>query len=802
MYVEVIVDIPSAQVNHPFDYAVPADLEDLVMLGSRVEVPFGNRKLMGFVVAIKETSDFAGDLKAILQVMDYQSFLNQELVDLSNYLADQLHAFRISILTAMLPSMLKAKYQAVFHIHDPEAVAETGLDLKERKIPRDLLESQIDRKTLKSLLNQGSLSLDYEVRDQVTTKKLRLISLAPDTDLDQVLESVSPRSYRQLQLIDYLRDHPLDQAVTISELSQRSGVNRSIIQKFIDQGWLVDQEATVYRRPSGLQAIQPSQAKKLRPSQAKAFKEIQDKIAESANQTFLLEGVTGSGKTEIYLQLIAQTLDQGKSAILLVPEIALTPQMVERVVGRFGKGVAVLHSGLSIGEKYDEWRRIIDQEAQVVVGARSSIFAPLENLGLIIIDEEHETTYKQSENPRYHARDVALWRSRYHQCPLILGSATPSLESRARAHVGRYQLIQLTERINQQPLPPISLVDMTQDLDDRPYEAFSPLLLAKIQEKLDRQEQVVLLLNRRGYAAYMLCQACGQVVYCPRCDISLTYHKKDQTLKCHYCNYQQAAPATCPNCHSPQLTTQGFGTQRIQETLNQVFPDAPVIRMDNDTTQAKGAHEKLLQSFSQQPGSILLGTQMIAKGLDFDQVTLVGVINADTSLNLPDFRSAERTFQLLTQVAGRTGRGNKQGEVVIQTYNPDHYVIQLAQHHDYEGFFFYEMQRRHLGQYPPYFYTTLVKVASKDRAQAQLTVYQVKADLQKKCQVSPDHLILLGPSNDGIERMNDYYHFQLLLKYKDPAQVQTALSEVLAKSQEVQRRGILIQIDHEPQYFI
>lgn len=480
MYVEVVVDIPSAQVNHTFDYKVPADLEELIMLGSRVKVPFGNRHLLAFVVAIKESSDYQGQVKEISQVMDYQSFLNQELVDLSSYLADHLQAYRISVLSAMLPSILKAKYHAIFKILDFDVLSQKvdleGLDLQGDTISRDQLESHLDKKTLKTLLSDGVLRLDYAVRDQVTTKKVQFLTLPAEIDLDQVKASLSSRSFRQHQLLDYLQSNPIQEPITLKDLSQASGVKRPVIQKFVDQGWLIQQERTVYRRPTSVEDVRPSQAKTLRPSQAQAFQQIQDQISQNPRQTFLLEGVTGSGKTEIYLQQIAQTLAKGQTAILLVPEISLTPQMVERVVGRFGRGVAVLHSGLSIAEKYDEWRRIIDQEAQVVVGARSSIFAPVKNLGLIIIDEEHETTYKQSENPRYHARDVASWRADYHQCPLILGSATPSLESRARAHVGRYQLVPLKERINQQPLPPITLVDMSQDLEERPYEAFSKLL--------------------------------------------------------------------------------------------------------------------------------------------------------------------------------------------------------------------------------------------------------------------------------------------------------------------------------------
>lgn len=811
MIVETVIDIPSAQVNRTFDYKVPPAMEDLIQLGMRVQVPFGPRQLLAFVVGIKEETDFKGDLKAITHVMDYQSYLNDELIELSAYLADYLQAFRINVLQAMLPSMLKVKYTAVFQVKDRQALA-IALQAQGQKIRANQLAEEIERENLeeslttaviKQLIDSQALQLDYRVLDQTTVKKVKLLKPKESVDqLKEIRDQVSARSHKQIQLLDYLIEHPLEKAVTAKELSELAGVSRQIINTAIEKDWLSVREETVYRDPLASHQIKETTAQKLLPEQDQAYQAIKPAVNNHQADTFLLQGVTGSGKTEVYLQLMDEVKQQGQSAILLVPEISLTPQMVERVVGRFGQGVAVLHSGLSITEKYDEWRRIINGEASIVVGARSSIFAPLKNLGIIIIDEEHETTYKQTENPRYHARDVARWRSQFHNCPLVLGSATPSLESRARAEKGNYHLLLMETRINQYPLPPVTLVDMTQTLSQQGMMEFSPLLESKIREKLERGEQVVLLLNRRGYASYLLCRACGYVVQCPRCDISLTYHKFDQRMKCHYCDYQTQVPQTCPQCGSHHIRSQGLGTQKVAESLGQLFPNTPVIRMDNDTTSRKGSHEKLLNEFSQQPGSILLGTQMIAKGLDFEKVTLVGVINADTGLNLPDFRSAEKTFQLLTQVAGRTGRGKYKGEVIIQTYNPDHYVMRLAQEHDYEQFFYYEMKRRHIGQYPPYFYTTLVKVSSKHKGKAQTMIYQLKNQLQTAIDQGHQDFLVLGPSTGGIERINDYYNYHLLLKYKDRQQVQAVLSQVLVQAQEEQKQGIYISIDHEPQYFI
>ncbi|MGF3112182.1 primosomal protein N' [Facklamia sp. P9177] len=804
MIAEVIIDIPTAQVNHSFDYKVSAEMQALIKVGMRVEVPFGYRNLMAFVVHLKDNSDYQGELKAIRRLIDYESFLSQELVELSQVFADQLYAFRISVLQAMLPSILRVKYQTVVTVKQSEKLAEvldcSPAKLNQLGVTRQWLEERLTASQIRSLLDEEIIQLSYQLIDKKTHKTLKyILPNRSQAEYQDLLDHLDKRSHKQGQVLSVLIDHQWTQAIEFDQLAKLAQVSKATLNTMIKKGWLTLEEREVYRPAYQVDQALPSSAKALLAQQQTAFETIKNHMTAEEAQTFLLQGVTGSGKTEVYLQLIAEALKAGKSAILLVPEIALTPQMVDQVIGRFGKGVAVLHSALSLTEKYDEWRRIIRQEAKVVVGARSSIFAPLKNIGIIIIDEEHETTYKQGDNPRYHAREVAKWRSKYHQCPLVLGSATPSLESRARAEVGKYQLLRMDQRVNQQPLPPVTIVDMTQHLLDQETLELSQLLEDKIAEKLASKEQVVLLLNRRGYASYVLCRECGHVIQCPHCDISLTYHKTGEKLKCHYCDYQVGLPTNCPQCGSKHLRKQGIGTQKVAESLKQRFPQTPIIRMDNDTTRRKGAHKKLLKAFASQAGSILLGTQMIAKGLDYEQVTLVGVINADTGLNLPDFRAAEKTFQLLTQVAGRTGRGKLKGEVVIQTYNPNHYVIQLAKKHDYDNFFYYEMRRRHMSHYPPYFYTTLIKVSSKNRGKAQKMIYQLKDQLMDKVNTQ---LMILGPSTGGIERINDYYQFHLLLKYKEVDLVKDQLQTILLASQESQAKGVFVQIDHEPQYFI
>ena len=800
MFVKVIVDIPAAQVNRPFDYQVPEAYQDSLQLGMRVQVPFGNRQLLGFVVGIHHTSDFKGTLKPITAVLDYESFINEELLDLSEHLAQTLHAFRINVLQAMLPAMLKVKYQNIFLIHQPQALSDYQLPsdwLNQSQLDKEQVEAQLSRKQIKQLLDQGVLELVYQVQDQTTTKTQTMIELAmPAESIKQIIQDLPARSQKVARLLTYLlaSGQPQWEQQALLAASQ---VSASSLKTALKHGYIKSQKVSVYRDPLAHLEVEQSQSRTLTEAQEAVYEQVAQALEAHQDQTFLLEGVTGSGKTEVYLQLMAKASQMGRGAILLVPEIALTPQMVRQVKSRFQIGVAVLHSGLTNSQKYDEWRRIIRGQATIVVGARSSIFAPIRDLGLVIIDEEHETTYKQSDTPRYHAREVAIWRCHYHQAPLVLGSATPSLESRSRAQVGRYQHLRLPERVNGRPLPPVTLVDMTKEMAQQTTDELSSVLKDKIADRLAKGQQIVLLLNRRGYASYMLCRECGQVIQCPRCDISLTYHKHEHRLKCHYCDYQSPVPDRCPNCHSDYLRTFGLGTQKIEELLNQHFPTARIIRMDMDTTRKKGQHEALLDRFRRHEADILLGTQMIAKGLDFEAVTLVGVINADTALNLPDFRAGEKTFQLLTQVAGRTGRGRFEGEVLIQTYNPDHYVMQLAQQHDYDSFFYYEMKRRHLGHYPPYFYTTLITISSKYQAKAQAMSHQVKQALLS----SGAAIEILGPSQGAIARINERYYFQLLLKYKDGQVIKESLGAILDQSQLEAKQGIYITIDHEPLFF-
>lgn len=515
----------------------------------------------------------------------------------------------------------------------------------------------------------------------------------------------------------------------------------------------------------------------------------------SGYNTFLLHGVTGSGKTEVYMELIEDTLNNNKTSIVLVPEISLTPQMVERFQNRFGKRIAALHSALSEGEKYDEWRRIYKGEAKIVIGARSAIFAPLKNIGVIIVDEEHSDSYKQDDsNPRYSAKDVANMRGEYNNCPVVFGSATPTLESFARAKKDVYKLLSLPNRINGKKLPLVRIIDMSEEIK-KSRGHFSRNLLTSMKDKLDKDEQIILLLNRRGYSSFVSCKNCGYTFKCPNCDISLTYHKSSNTLRCHYCGYGNKVYKTCPECKENSIADLGVGTEKIEEELHNIFPNNKILRMDVDTTSRKGMHEKMITAFKNHEYDILLGTQIVAKGLDFDNVTLVGVINADTSLNIPDFRSSENTFSLLSQVAGRSGRDKKSGEVIIQTYNPTHYAIEYTKDHDYIGFYNKEMQIRKTLKYPPFYYICYIKISGKDPKYIFNEANKIKKSLDRNL----DNTIILGPSTANIFKMNNIYRYGIILKYKKDDNLYNILEKILDYYKSNSK--VRIDIDFNPSHF-
>ncbi|MGT2949382.1 primosomal protein N' [Streptococcus devriesei] len=789
---EVIVDVPLMQTDKPFSYKIPEELSSVLVAGSRVHVPFGkgNRLLQGFVVNIAEGED--EHLKSLAEVLDPEPVLNQEQLLLADQLRRTVFSYKISILKSMIPSLLNSNYDRLLKAQDGLSQADKILIFGGRKeINFSQLSQEAQLKSLR-LIQAGKIAVSYIAKDKKSIKTQKYY----EVDLEKLAAlTVSKRAKKRQELKDYLIKHPQNQA--LSELF--SLFSREVVNYFISEDILKISEVEVNRSAAYFADVPQSDFLDLNEEQQGAVETITAAIG-LGSKPYLLEGITGSGKTEVYLHVIDRVLKMGKTAIVLVPEISLTPQMTNRFISRFGSLVAIMHSGLSDGEKFDEWRKIKSGQAKVVVGARSAIFAPLENIGAIIIDEEHEASYKQESNPRYHARDVALLRSEYHKAVLVLGSATPSIESRARASRNVYQLLRLSRRAN--PLaqvPKVEIVDFRDFIGRQEVSNLTPVLIDKIKERLDRQEQVVLMLNRRGYSSFIMCRDCGYVDNCPNCDISLTLHMDTKTMNCHYCGFSKGIPHTCPNCGSKKIRYYGTGTQKAYDELLQVLPKARVLRMDVDTTRKKGAHEKILRAFGKGEADILLGTQMIAKGLDFPNVTLVGVLNADTSLNLPDFRSSERTFQLLTQVAGRAGRADKPGDVLIQTYNPNHYAIQMAKDQDYEAFYHYEMAIRRSLAYPPYYFTVGLTLSHKDEQEVIKKAYEVVGLLRTEL---TDKIKILGPTPKPIARTHNLYHYQIIIKYRFEEHLESVLNQILDLTQKKENRNLRLIIDHEPQSFM
>ena len=715
MIVGVLVELMNKNVDRIFDYQVPEELTSKVKVGVRVRVPFAKRTLEGFVLEIKETTDFHETLREINEVLDDEVILNEELIALGKWLQKETLATLISCYQVMLPKALKAgshgtkKYITVYHY-----------------IPDNNLSLTASQKEIVACFKDKTTLSSDDLRKFSTSRLTTLVNKG-------ILKKEKVETYR----LTYQKEGSSN--ITLTELQNKA---------------------------------------------------VHDILTDS-HSVFLLHGVTGSGKTEVYIRLIEDTIKKGKSCIVLVPEISLTTQIINRFKNRFGDTIAVLHSALSEGEKYDEYRRIAKGLANIVIGARSAIFAPLKNIGLIIMDEEHSDSYKQENMPRYDTKQVALERAKYHHAKVVLGSATPTLESYTRAIKNYYKLVELPSRIKGVSLPEINIVDMNQAIKKATFH-FSLELIEKMKEVLFRKEQIMLLLNRRGYSSVIICQNCGFTKKCPRCDITLTYHKKSNLLRCHYCGYATTMNDTCPSCHEKAMKPLGVGTEKIEEELKQLFPNEKVLRMDVDTTSNKGAHEKIINSFAKGEASILLGTQMIAKGLDFPNVTLVGVINADTSLMLPDFRSSEVTFDLLNQVAGRSGRSEKKGSVILQTFNKDHYAIFCAKENNYKKFYMIEMKNRHMMNYPPYCYLVLIHIASKDEEVALKEAKRSYQVLKKYL----DKTIFLGPVPANIFKKYNIYRYQMILKYKK----QDNLHEVLEKLVKyyASNNKVKIDIDFNP----
>lgn len=780
--------VPLAAVEGVYTYRVPDDLAPEAVPGARVLVPFGRRQITGVVAERVEGSPETASgqkLKPLYDVLDARPALTPELLALTRWIADYYLCAWGEAIKAALPSGTEVEsHRVVYGLRPPEAwpgdargravlgalQAQNGTGLPVAHVAEVLGRKTVPQALLRRLEAAGAVRVEDEVQDaSVQAKTVRHLRLGAGADEGDV------RGAKQLALLAWLAEAGED--VTQAEALAATGASSSTVKSLEGKGLVEAFDAEVERRADGLdvEPTAPAAALDLHPAQTAALGAITDAIEAGRPETFLLHGVTGSGKTEVYLRALRAALDKGKAAIVLVPEIALTPQTVRRFRAHFGDRVAVLHSRMSPGERLDAWTRIRDGVYPIVIGPRSAVFAPVDNLGLVVVDEEHEASYKQFDPaPRYHARDVAVMRAYRAGAACVLGSATPAMETVANANAGKYVRLEMPERVPVRgtdgvthapaPLPPVRVIDLGRERQVRRLRgALSHDLRLAIEARLRKGEQTILLQNRRGYAPVLTCESCGWTPACTDCAVSLTVHKAGHNLRCHYCGRAERLPRECPSCGMDDLRLLGAGTQRIEEEIADVFPEARVLRMDLDTTSRKGAHRRLLDAFGRGEADVLLGTQMVAKGLDFPRVTLVGVVEADTGMLLPDFRAAERTFQLLAQVAGRAGRHELQGEVLLQTRNPDHPAIRFALKHDFHGFALGELGERVALGYPPYGRLVGVEVKGPEAGSTNALAERWGAALRREAQKVAG-VEVLGPVPAFVGRVKRWWRVHLLVK--------------------------------------
>ena len=762
-WVEVLVDCPGC--SDLFTYKIPAQLA--IKPGDILSVPFGATQVGAIAIRLLTQPNLDIPLEKIREVEDVVSegFFPAGYWTLLNRVAAYYYTPLIQVIRVALPPGLLGRSQRRLRLTSLgkknlaiyiSPIAQQVITLLEKTPTADYSYHYIQQKVkaayrgIRELIRLG-LAENYLEPPQLTKPKLQKAVTLLDNNHDDL-------TARQKEIVEVLRRQGGE--IWQSELLQLCSTSTSTLKALVDKGYIVIEDREILRREQG-PTVAADWAKSLTPAQNNALETINSLTGFAQ---VLLHGVTGSGKTEVYLQAIAPLLEQGKSALVLVPEIGLTPQLTDRFRARFGHKVHVYHSALSDGERYDTWRQMLTGEPQIIIGTRSAIFAPLPNLGLIILDEEHDSSFKQdSPIPTYHARTIAQWRAELAHCPLILGSATPSLESWVS---GNQLYLSLPERINSRPLPPVEIVDMRQELKEGNRSIFSRKLQNALQQLAERQQQGILFIHRRGHSTFVSCRSCGYVLECPHCDVSLAYHHVEEgapeLLRCHYCNYGRLHPPHCPECSSPYLKFFGSGTQRVAQELTKQFPNLKIIRFDSDTTTTKGSHRKLLTQFANGEAHLLVGTQMLTKGLDLPQVTLVGVVAADGLLHLSDYRANERTFQTLTQVAGRAGRGDDPGRVIVQTYTPEHPIIEAVQKHDYQSFADAELAQRQTLNYPPYGRLILLRLSSLDPIQVQNTAQIIATFLNNK-----EGFEILGPAPASILRVANRYRWQILLKF-DP----------------------------------
>lgn len=784
-YAEVAVDFPLAQPR-TFSYSIPPNIS--LDVGHAVWVPFGPRLVQGIVFAVSEQPQVE-ETKEIAETIDTHPILFTHQVKLAQWIAEHYLSSYFDAAALMLPPGFERR--VLIYIQpapNPSDLAVTSLTAQQQKL-LSIIESKgkLELRQLKKmfrrdkvdtiieqLVRKGLAVKNYELeRLKVRPRFVSYLRLAVTVDKanELIVALKQKRATQQAKLLELLSTKP--GPVPLSEARRGLSFTATTLKALINQGLVAIEKIRLQRDPLAHRIFNPTTALSLTAAQEEVWSKISAEIKRNTPKVFLLHGVTGSGKTEIYLRALAEAISLGKRAIVLVPEIALTPQTIDRFASRFPDRVAVLHSKLSPGEQFDEWQRIKDGEFDVVIGSRGALFAPQHDLGLIVIDEEHEWTYKQEEQqPRYHARDVALKLAELTNSVVILGSATPDIASYYRAQRGDFQLLQLRERIaagEPAPLPKVEIVDLRSELREGNRSIFSRTLAKAIADSLQAHEQIILFLNRRGTATFVQCRDCGFVMRCKRCDVTLTYHALEDELVCHQCNYKIKPPETCPNCLSRRIKFLGIGTQKVEEAVTKTFPEARVLRWDRDVTKGKHSHEKIMDRFMAHEADILIGTQMIAKGLDMPLVTLVGVINADIGLHLPDFHSSERTFQILAQVAGRAGRGEMGGKVIVQSYSPDHYAVVAAAKHDYANFYEQEMGFRRQQANPPFSRLARLTYIHTNAARCQKEAQRIYRLLeQERDSQGLVSSTFIGPSPAFTQRVRGRYRYQIIIRSPDP----------------------------------
>ncbi|MBV9296130.1 MAG: primosomal protein N' [Acidobacteriaceae bacterium] len=795
-YCEIALPVP---IDRLFTYEFPLPLRFGARAGSRVLVPFGARKLTGVVARLHNDAP-AQEVREVMALLDEQPVLDGELLRLGTWIAEYYCAPIGEVFKGMLPlagEFRRSKRYSLTHIgrevarqliDKPDSGAPSRIlaALEERPLSLDYLATKVEgaRTALQGLLKRGWVAAEeiHEQRDPLRARAERLqAEFLSRPDAGVKLKT------SQRELLAFLELHPGPH--NLAELGEKvKGASEAA--RALARQELIKLNAEALYVSSGFDRPVPV----LNEDQQNAFSAIENALDVNVFKAFLLQGVTGSGKTEVYLRSIESVLERGKNALLLVPEIALTPSMAGQFFHRFGKQVAILHSAFGDIERAEQWRRIRNGQARVVVGTRSGVFAPVQNLGLVIIDEEHDGSYKQQETPRYHGRDVALMRAKEAGAVAVLGSATPSVETRYNADHGKYTLLSLPERIARRPLPEVRIIDMRVEfLETRQQAIFSRKLLEEMQARLAHGQQTILLLNRRGFSSFMICRACGERLMCANCSVALTHHKRDRRMLCHYCGYAEKIPSECPRCGSDYIQFLGTGSERVENELHQHFPNARIARLDRDSVGGKSAYEQVLDAFRNGDIDILVGTQMIAKGHDIPNVTLVGVVLADIGLGMPDFRAAERSFQLLTQAAGRAGRGDLPGRVIIQTLNPEHYAIKFAAAQDYEGFYKKEIEFRKWLRYPPFAAFANVLV----RAEKQEQALRMSTQLGYLLNPPPEGVRAMGPAEAPMTRLKNEFRYQILLKAGKRAVLRETLKNLrrFAESEKWSATALVIDVD-------